>query len=119
VVIASAVTWHAMAVFWALRFYCVLGFGFLTFDSEESADSVVKEHFVHVNGKQVGRHASPSVTIQTFISLYFVICTHTNRVLKCTVIKTFHFLSALVWWQSVALITRSFNSVHCKQPCCN
>ena len=31
----------------------VPGFGFLTFDSEESAEAVVKEHFVQLNGKQV------------------------------------------------------------------
>jgi len=33
----------------------VLGFGFLTFDSEDNADAVVKEHFVQINGKQVRR----------------------------------------------------------------
>jgi len=31
----------------------VPGFGFLTFDSEDSAEAVVKEHFVQLNGKQV------------------------------------------------------------------
>jgi len=29
------------------------GFGFLTFESEESVDRVVREHYVHINGKQV------------------------------------------------------------------
>lgn len=29
------------------------GFGFLTFESEESVESVCKEHFIHINGKQV------------------------------------------------------------------
>jgi hypothetical protein len=29
------------------------GFGFLTFETEDSVDMVVKEHFIQINGKQV------------------------------------------------------------------
>jgi len=40
----------------------LLGFGFLTFDSEESAEAVVKEHFVQLNGKQVRRIRDTLIT---------------------------------------------------------
>lgn len=33
--------------------YIWLGFGFLSFDSEEAIDKVVAEHYVNINGKQV------------------------------------------------------------------
>ena len=33
--------------------YLYLGFGFLTFDTEDSVDQVVQEHFIQINGKQV------------------------------------------------------------------
>ena len=29
------------------------GFGFITFDSEESANQVLQEHYIQFNGKQV------------------------------------------------------------------
>jgi len=44
------VMWHAGGASWCGH---VPGFGFLTFDMEDSADAVVKEHFIQINGKQV------------------------------------------------------------------
>jgi len=34
-------------------YFCVTGFGFLTFELEDSVDLVVNQHFINISGKQV------------------------------------------------------------------
>lgn len=43
-----------------------IGFGFLTFESEDAVDQVCAEHFININGKQV-----LSINFIDFNSLFF------------------------------------------------
>lgn len=49
-------------LFFVLNF--ILGFGFLTFESEDSVDQVCSEHFVQIGGKKVTSITHFSITQQ-------------------------------------------------------
>lgn len=60
-------SWY-VCITWRLIFppFNQIGFGFLTFESEDAVDQVCAEHFININGKQV-----LSIHFINFNSLFF------------------------------------------------